>query len=125
MLSNDVLWHKRFCHLRINNMKNLVRNDLVKGIDCKFTCDSLFCSNCCDGKLHRMPFEPSEKRDRKPLELIHSDVCGPITPESSEGGKYFLTFIDDSSRYVWCYIIKNKSDVFEKFQEFKVLVENL
>ena len=45
--------------------------------------------------------------------------------ESSVGGKYFVTFIDDSSRYVWCYIIKNKSDVIEKVQEFEVLVENL
>ena len=61
MLSNDVLWHKQFCHLGINNMKNLVRNDSVKGIDCKFTCNSLFCSHYCDGKLHRMPFEPSKK----------------------------------------------------------------
>ena len=73
-----------------------------------------------DGKLHKSQFPAKE-----PLELTHSDVCGKIQTPSLGGGYYFLTFIDDSTRYLWVYILKNKCQVFEKFVEWKALVENL
>lgn len=55
---------------------------------------------------------------------MHSDLCGPISVESIGGAKYFITFIDDYSRKMFVYFIKNKSDACNKFKEFKALVEN-
>ncbi|KAF2347659.1 Integrase catalytic core [Trinorchestia longiramus] len=123
--SDDRLWHKRFCHLGFDNLKKLKFLDLVRGFDCSVGNENIFCENCCDGKSHRLHFSRVDQRKvRKPLELIHSDVCGKINPSSLGGGSYFVTFIDDYSRYTWVYIIKNKSDVFGVFTEFKALVEN-
>jgi hypothetical protein len=56
--------------------------------------------------------------------LIHSDVCGPMSVESVSGFKYFVLFIDDYSRKTWIYFLKAKDEVFDKFQEFRALVEN-
>lgn len=57
------------------------------------------------------------------LELIHSDVCGPMRVNSHGGSRYFLTFIDDYSKWCELYTIKSKSEVFQKFKEFKNYVE--
>ncbi|KAF2345651.1 Integrase catalytic core [Trinorchestia longiramus] len=123
--SDDLLWHKRFCHLGFDNLKKLKSLDLVRGFDCSLGNENIFCENCCDGKSHRLPFSRVDQRKvRKPLELIHSDVCGKINPSFLGGGSYSVTFTYDYSRYTWVYIIKNKSDVFGVFTEFKALVEN-
>ena len=59
----------------------------------------------------------------KKLELIHTDLWGPSLVVSLGGSRYYITFIDDSSRNVWVYFLKNKSDVFETFKKWKVMVE--
>ena len=125
--SDEILWHRRFCHLGMNNLKKLKSKSLVKGLEeCKFSIDSIICENCCDGKNHKIPFPVvNSNRKRKIFELIHSDVCGKLNPGSLGGGYYFVTFIDDASRYTWIYILKNKSDVFNTFKNWKSLVENL
>ena len=58
------------------------------------------------------------------LELIHKDVCGPISTQAKGGYEYFITFIDDSSRYGYVYLMRWKSEAFEMFKEFRVEVEN-
>lgn len=54
---------------------------------------------------------------------MHSDVCGKINTKSLSGAEYFLTFIDDKTHYMWVYVLKRKSEVFEKFLEWKAQVE--
>ena len=122
-ISNEELWHRRFCHLGISNVRKLVKNDLVKGINCNISDDKFFCVNCCDGKNHKQPFNDSGQKKLKPFDLVHSDVCGNINPVSLGGGGYFVTFIDDATRYSWVYIIKKKSDVFDTFCNWKSMVE--
>ena len=58
------------------------------------------------------------------LDFINSDVAGPMTTKSVNGCRYFLTFIDDCSRYCWIYFMKQKSEFFETFKVFKAMVEN-
>ena len=70
------------------------------------------------------PFLKSETNTKGTLELIHIDVCGPMPPTYLSGYEYYVTFIDDYSRNTWIYFLKNKSGVFEKFKEFKALIEN-
>ena len=65
----------------------------------------------------------SNSRAKKPLELIHADVCGPIKPSSLGKNNYFLLFIDDFSRKTWVYFLKQKLKVFSAFKKFKAAVE--
>jgi transposase InsO family protein len=57
------------------------------------------------------------------LQLVQSDLCGPLSSPSFSGCKYFLTFIDDFYRRTWVYLLKLKSEVFDKFLAYKTLVE--
>ena len=58
-----------------------------------------------------------------PLGLVHSDLCGKIIPKSAGGTEYFMTLTDDKSRYVWLYTLKEKDQAFQKFKDWKALVE--
>lgn len=62
-------------------------------------------------------------RSKKNLELVHSDVCEPFEVRSNRGNCYFLTFIDEFTRYVLIYIIKRNSEVFTQFKKFKLHAE--
>jgi hypothetical protein len=83
------------------------------------------CRGCALGKNIKKPFPSSENRSKGILDLICSDVCGPMPVNSLGGSLYYVTFIDDFSRKTWLYLLKTKDEVFSKFQEFKVEVENL
>ncbi|KAG7582944.1 Zinc finger CCHC-type superfamily [Arabidopsis suecica] len=71
---------------------------------------------------HAFP-QATAYRDTKRLELIHGDLCGPITPSTSAGNMYIFVLIDDFSRYMWTILLKDKSDAFCKFKIFKTMVE--
>jgi hypothetical protein len=97
---------------------------MVKGLpDVKELEDK--CTDCLSGKQHRetIPKQANWRASQK-LELIHSDVCGPINPKSNGGNRYFITFTNDYSRKTWVYFLQEKSCVFEIFKKFKSLVEN-
>jgi transposase InsO family protein len=82
------------------------------------------CEACALGRQHREEFPVhKEKKQREIIELIHTDVCGPMQTMSLGGVRYFLIFVDDRSRFTWVYFIRKKSDVFEYFKEFKSMVE--
>ena len=66
----------------------------------------------------------NEGSTNKPLELIHTDLCGPSRKKSPRGEEYFILFIDYFSRMCWIGLLKHKYEAFEKFQAFKYLVEN-
>ena len=119
------LWHKRLGHFNAKGVKAL--QNMVSGMDLGKVPSNVVpfaCEGCVEGKQARQPF-PSDggTHATKVLELVHSDVCGPMRTTSMGGGRYFLTFIDDFSRKVWVYVLKSKREVFEKFVEWKALVE--
>ena len=75
------------------------------------------CEGCIFGKKHRETFPVGNSyRVRTPLEIMHSDICGPMQTMSIGGCNYFLTFTDDYSRKTWVYFLKHKSDAFIYFQ---------
>jgi hypothetical protein len=87
---------------------------------------TLFCNTCALVKSQKIPSYVSPTRATKKLEIIHSEVCGWISPSSFGGYRYFVTFRDDFSRYVWVYCLRNKEDVYETFVTWKAQVkENL
>jgi transposase InsO family protein len=76
------------------------------------------------GKHHRSSFPTGGgKRAKEPLGLIHSDVCGKVNCKSLSSSEYFITFIDDCTRYTWIYPMKCKDEAFDKFTEWKAMVE--
>ena len=83
------------------------------------------CEGCVLGKHPREMFEKGKAwRAKEPLQLIHSDICGPLETPYLSHAVYFLTCIDDFTRKTWVYFLKYKSETFGKFQEFKTMVEN-
>ena len=76
------------------------------------------------GQMIKMPFMGHHERAGELLEIIHSDVCGPMSTAARGGYFYFVTFTDDLSRYGYIYLMKHKSETFEKFKEFQNEVEN-
>lgn len=119
------IWHRRYCHLHGDGLNKLVREELADGIDAKNFNDISFCEPCAAGKNHRRPFpKKSPSRSDGPLELIHTDVCGKMSVPSLSGNYYFITFIDDFTRYVWVYVMQTKDQVYNIFKEWKTLIEN-
>lgn len=81
------------------------------------------CVTCAKGKQSRKPFPNEVARATKLLELIHTDLCGPMSVSSLGGAKYYISFVDDYSRKVFVYPIRTKSQALNKFIVFETLVE--
>ncbi|KAJ6937917.1 hypothetical protein NC652_012263 [Populus alba x Populus x berolinensis] len=121
--SEEWLWHLRLGHLNFTSLKMLASKKMVKGLPHIDHPDEV-CESCVLSKHHRSSFAKEVNwRAKRPLELVHTDVCGPITPMSTGQNRYFLTFTDDFSRKTWIYFLKRKSEVFNCFKDFKAIVE--
>ena len=120
------LWHQRYGHLSHGNLDILNKKNMVEGIGTlDFKNDPKeICEGCVMGKQTRLPFPKKSSRiTTKPLELIHSDVCGPISVESIGGSRYFITFIDNYSRFVVTYAMKTKDEALDKFKQYVAMAE--
>ena len=115
------LWHCRLGHIDVKRMKKLHTDGLLESLDYE-SFDT--CEPCLMGKMTRTPFSRTMERVTDLLEIIHTDVCGPMSVETHGGYHCFLTFTDDLSIYVYIYLMKHKSETFEKFKEFQSEVEN-
>ena len=119
------LWHRRFSHLNHGDVKNLVSKALVTGmkLDSNEKPDPI-CEPCIAGKQHRIVNKTATNRTTKPLELVHTDVHGPMPIQTREGYKYWICFVDDATRLVAITPLKRKSDAFEAFKVYKTTMEN-
>ncbi|KAG7564160.1 Integrase catalytic core [Arabidopsis suecica] len=116
-------WHARLGHVNLETMKTMVRRELVTGIS-HVDFEKKICGSCLLGKQTRQVFpQATMYRATKALELIHRDLCGPITPNTVAGNKFVFVLIDDYSRYMWTVLLKEKSETFGKFKKFKSIVE--
>jgi transposase InsO family protein len=115
------LWHKRLGHMSKKGMSILSKKNVLSGVhDVSLS----KCSHCLAGKQTRVAFKShSPFRMEKILDLVHSDVCGPMKTRSLGGCYYFVTFIDDHSRKVWVYTLKTKDQVLDVFKQFHASVE--
>src|SRR5271155_870506 len=116
-------WHRRMGHLGEENVKKLAR--MMDGMAIKARTEVGVCEAHLEGKQHRQPSHQPATRATEPLELIHSDLYGPIDPTTYGGTNYYLLFTDDYTRMMHIYPLKNKSSavVLEKFREYKPEVE--
>ena len=123
---NGLLWHKRLGQLHQGYLNQIIGNKLATGINLDAKVQDLpFCQSCCEGKLTRLAFPKGQAtRAQQKLEIIHSDVCGPIKPTSLGGSSYYVSFIDDKTRFTVVYLMSHKGQVLEKFKEYKARMEN-
>jgi transposase InsO family protein len=81
------------------------------------------CKGFMLGKNIKKAFPSSDNKDHGILDMVHSDVCGPMSSPSLSGCLYYVIFIEDYSRKCWIYFLKAKSDTFDKFKEYKAFIE--
>eukprot|EP00253_Pinus_taeda_P028890 PITA_28890 len=121
-LPSSLLWHARFGHSNYDSLCLLKKNGVagLPTIPRKFKhCDAYIL-----GKHSKQYFHDSNSRAHRKLELIHSDLCGPMSVPSTNGNKYMMTFINDYTIMCWVYLLKNKSDAFQTFKNLHKCIGN-
>jgi hypothetical protein len=114
------LWHNRLGHVHRDKIASMIRKNQLSNRRQAPSNDP--CMDCASGKQIRGPFKGHFNKAEKAGEVIHSDVLGPL-PESFEGFKYIVSFIDEWTRYVTIMPMKHKSDVLNCFKEFQLNFE--
>ncbi|KAJ9541506.1 hypothetical protein OSB04_028012 [Centaurea solstitialis] len=115
------LWHCRLGHINKKRVELLLKGGFLGTFDYK-PFDN--CESCLSGKMTKQPFNKENERATDLLEIIHTDVCGPFSHVAIGGYRYFITFTDDFSRYGYVYLMRYKSESFERFREFQNEVQN-
>jgi len=119
---NYSLWHERLGHISKGKFLEIVRNNMFEDVELvkfiKF--NNELCEACINGKQARLPFEKIKNKEyiKRHLIIIHSDVCGPITPSSIDGRNYYVIFVDQYTHYCVTYLMTYKSVVFNFFKDF-------
>jgi len=117
------MWHHRFGHLNFRSLSELKSKKMVHGL-LQIEIPKQLCVECCVSKQPRNFFKSEIPiRSKRKLEVIYSDVCGPFEVKSLGGNSYFVSFIDEFTRKMWIYLIKQKNEVFNIFKKFKLWSE--
>ncbi|GJW26255.1 zinc finger, CCHC-type containing protein [Tanacetum coccineum] len=117
-LNDSILWHARLGHVHFKRMQDMSKDGLIPAFDM----DTEKCKTCMLTKITKKPFQ-NVKRETEVLELIHSDLCDLHATPSLGNKKYFVTFIDDASRFCYVYLLHSKDEALDKFKVFKTEVE--
>ena len=113
-------WHAKLVHIGRDRMTRLDREGLLGSLT---KVDLQLCEPCLVGKACRKPFGRTN-RVAQPIELVHSDICGPMNKKARHGASYFLTLIDDYSRYSYVYLLSHRHEALDCFKCFVAEVEN-
>ncbi|GKE54199.1 zinc finger, CCHC-type containing protein [Tanacetum coccineum] len=117
-LNDSIVWHARLGHVHFKRMQDMSKDGLIPAFDM----DTEKCKTCILNKITKKPFQ-NVKRKTRILELIHSDLCDLHAIPSLGNKKYFMTFIDDASRFCYVYLLHSKDEALDKFKVFKNEVE--
>jgi len=120
LLESHILWHARLEYVNYKSLQNLSNLRYIFKLNLK---EIHKCEICVEAKFPKSSFH-SINRNTEPLGLIHSDLCDlKFTPKRG-GKKYFITFIDDCTRYYYVYLLNSKDEIMNMFLTYKVKVEN-
>jgi transposase InsO family protein len=117
------LWHRRLGHVNKQSIKDMVRSKKVTGVTLSDGAESVDCEDCAAGKQTRKPFKGSINTARSVGDVIHTDVCGPLDVPSLGGNRYFVSFVDEYTRYVNVGLIERKRQVVDEFRRFQLRFE--
>ncbi|GJW35512.1 putative ribonuclease H-like domain-containing protein [Tanacetum coccineum] len=119
------LWHRRLGHVNFKNINKLVKGHLVRGLPSKVFVNDHTCVACKKGKQHKVSCKAKLERSiRKPLELLHMDLFGPVSIESINKKKYCLVVTNDFSRFSWAFFLATKDETAEILYKFIIGLEN-
>ena len=93
-------------HINSNRIQRLIKNGLLEPL---YFDGFLICESCLEGKMTKWPFNAKGRKAQKLLELVHTDVCGPMSTQAKGGYEYFITFTNDYLRYDYVYLMRQKS----------------
>lgn len=114
------LLHNRFGHPSKYVLQTIMKSLPLHSTDSQ----SLeFCDACQCGKLHQFHFPVTDIKSKYPLQLLYADLWGPTSVPSMDGYKYYISFVDDFTRYCWIFPLTLKSEALDTFKHFKLLVE--
>ncbi|GAK66588.1 uncharacterized protein PAN0_013c4811 [Moesziomyces antarcticus] len=119
--TGEVNWHDRLGHPGLERLRDVAKYAERLGI--KLPTRDTKCETCEVGKSTKRAFKHAHARSQKPLELVYSDVVGPMPDTTSQGYRYAVTFIDDYSKYSTAYLMSHKSEVLDHLQDFKTTME--
>jgi hypothetical protein len=114
-LNPTFIWHCRLGHINEKRIELLHKDGLLSSFDFE---SFETCGSCLLGKMTKAPFTGHTERASDLLGLVRTDVCGLMSSIARGGFQYFITFTDDFSRYGYIYLMRHKSESFEKFKEF-------
>jgi len=113
--SSFYLWHSRLGHVLFSLLRFLASTGALGNLK---TCDISDCSGCKLAKFSALPFNRSISFSSSPFDLIHSDVWRPSLVSIKEGSRYYVSFINDHTRYCWVYLMKHRSEFLEIYAAF-------
>ncbi|XP_048493070.1 uncharacterized mitochondrial protein AtMg00300-like [Beta vulgaris subsp. vulgaris] len=93
------LWHAHFGHVDYNKLEVMIKKSMLKGLPQLDVKEDIVCAGCQFGKAHQLPYEDSKFKSKEPLDLVHSDVFGPLKQRLVSCVCYMITFIEDL-RYI-------------------------
>ena len=118
------LWHARLGHVNYQALSMMSKARMARGMP-KITQPKNVCDGCLLSKQTWKQFpKQTNYNSVKVLELVHGDLYGPISPETASGNRYFFLLVDDFSRFMWVYFLKNKDETLSAFKNFCALVED-
>jgi hypothetical protein len=117
------LWHRRMGHMHFDNLVKINRKEAVREMPEISKPTNTLCKHCLQGKQTRTKFKSKEYSTTKPLEIVHTDLCGPTRTKGLNGEQYFMLLIDDYTRMTAVFFLKKKSEAFEHFKIYKEMVE--
>jgi hypothetical protein len=105
------LWHGRLAYVNFRSLKQQVNKKMAVGVP-EISHPDQVCSDCVTAKQTRTPFpKVSQWHSTEKLMLVHVDLCGPISPETAGGNKYFMLLVDDHSRWMQAYVAEQGSSL--------------
>jgi transposase InsO family protein len=118
--SSFYLWHSRLGHVSASRLRYLVSTGALGKLQ---TSDISDCCGCKLANFSALPFSKSVSISFAPFDLVHSDVWGPSPVLTKGGSRYYVSFIDDYTRYCWVYLMKNRFEFFDIYLMFRAMVK--
>ena len=115
------IWHTRLGHVNFRFMHRMVKLELLPKFEIDFNHK---CETCTESKFARQMRKSILERSNELLGLIHSDLCDFKSTPTRGGKNYYVTFIDDCSKYCYVYLIHSKDESLNMFKTYKAEVEN-
>ncbi|KAM0730296.1 Retrovirus-related Pol polyprotein from transposon TNT 1-94 [Formica fusca] len=122
--TNAETWHRKLGHLSYENLRRLTK--LCEGLDItpeEIRKQESLCTVCQEAKQARIKFGEQRNKATRPLQIVHTDLCGPIDPTTWDRKRYFLTFLDDYTHLTVAFLLKSKDEVPDKIKEYVEMAE--